>query len=107
MRAKRETLLDVDDHHPALALLAGRRDSRTIPEIRPMSIDRNLEPSTLTFAALLLFFLEDFFDDPGIQHGGPPFGADVRANYSNARSSIRSACDRMVQPMGLETLFLA
>src|ERR1051325_5794388 len=39
-----------------------------------MSFDRNFGTTTLALPTLLLFLLEDFFDDPGIQHGGPPFG---------------------------------
>jgi hypothetical protein len=45
-----------------------------------MALDRELDAPTLALATLLVFFLENFFDNPGIQHSGPPFGADVRAN---------------------------
>ena len=66
--------LDVDDHHAALALFTRRSDSRAVAQVGAVTLDRKLDPTTLALTALLLFFLEDFFDDPGIQHGGPPFG---------------------------------
>jgi hypothetical protein len=63
---------DVDDHDAALALFPRWRDGRSVPAIA--TLDRKLDPTSLALTALFLFFLEDFFDDPGIQHGGPPFG---------------------------------
>ena len=39
----------------------------------PVALDRELGSTALLLAAPFLFLLEDLFDDPGIQHGGPPF----------------------------------
>jgi hypothetical protein len=85
--ADRRVISDVDDDDPALALLARWRHGRTIAEVSAMALDGKLRPTTLTFTASLLFFLEDFFDDPGIQHSGPPFRLMCLANYSNTRFS--------------------
>jgi hypothetical protein len=78
---------DVDDHDPALAFFARRRHGRAIAKVGTMTLDWKLRPTALTLTASLLFFLEDFFDDPGIQHGGPPFRLMCLANYSNTRFS--------------------
>src|SRR6185295_7224251 len=83
---RRQASLDVDDHHSALALLAGRRHGRPITRIASVTVDRKIHAAALALAPLLLFFLEDLFDDPGIQHDGPPFAAEVRANWSFERS---------------------
>lgn len=65
--------LDIDDHHAALGLFARRGYHRSL-HIASMAIDGKLNATTLAFATLLLFLLEDLFDYPGIQHCGPPFG---------------------------------
>jgi len=65
---------DVDDNDSALAFFARWSHGRAIAEVGAMALDRELGPTALTFTASLVFFLEDFFDDPGIQYRGPPFG---------------------------------
>src|SRR5678815_4190880 len=84
-----QRMSDVDDHHATLGLLARRRDDGALTSVAAMPVYRNFGPTTLALAALLLLLLEDFFDDPGIQHGGPPFRLILRANWSNTRLSYR------------------
>src|SRR5512141_1471136 len=62
---------DVDDHHATLGFFARRSDLR--PIVFTIRLDGELDASALFFAAPLFFFLQDLFDNPGIQHGGPPF----------------------------------
>src|SRR5262245_62707746 len=88
--------LDVDDHHAALALFAWRSDGGAI-EVRAVALDGKLA-TTLAFTASFLFFLEDFFDDPGIQHGGPPFGLlswlTIRTPASVSVAPVSIWCNR-------------
>jgi hypothetical protein len=98
--------LDIDDHHAALALLAGRSHGRPIPGIATMTIHRKVDSTPLTFTALFLFLLEDLFDDPGIQHGGPPFGLMCGLTSRSHALLIRSVCVQLVQPAGLGMMFL-
>src|SRR5690606_603723 len=67
---------DVDDHHAALALLARWRHLRSGSRVSVPLRYGKLGTTPLAFAAPFLFFLEDLFNNPGIQHGGPPFKGD-------------------------------
>src|SRR5690348_9816566 len=63
---------DIDDHHTAFSLFAGWGHRRAGTGI-PFTLDRELGSTAFFLAAPFLFFFEDLFDNPGIQHGGPPF----------------------------------
>ncbi|HEX4421182.1 MAG TPA: hypothetical protein VH165_24870 [Kofleriaceae bacterium] len=72
-------MLNIDDHHAALGLFARRGNDRMVIAV-PLERERKLDPNALALASLFLFLLEDFFNDPGIQHRGPPFAADVQTS---------------------------
>ena len=71
--------LDVDNHHATfLLLLARRRYGRG--SVLAIRLDWKLDAAPLVFAAPFLFLLQDFFDDPGIQHLGPSFVVGLTDN---------------------------
>jgi hypothetical protein len=66
-------LSDVDDDDAALFAVGGRwRYGRFTLTTR--TLEGHLRPALLLAPLLLLFASQDLFDDPGIQHRGPPFG---------------------------------
>jgi len=62
---------DVDDYDAALILF--RRLDRGTGSRVAVAVNRHLGSTPLFLAASFLFLLEDLFDNPGIQNGGPPF----------------------------------
>src|ERR1700761_8847726 len=83
--------LNIDDHDAALGLFLSRGHRR--PRTLVTLLDRQLDPSLLVAPPLFFFALEDFFDDPGIQHGDHlfsvgehprPFDYYVTPNYCRA-----------------------
>src|SRR6266436_1889808 len=90
------------DHYNAtfvLAVLSRRRHTRLV--LLAIGVDRKLDATTLLLAPSFLFLLEDLFDNPGIQHGGPPF----RYRWSSLTIDIYVAPkSSTLQPTGLWTL---
>src|SRR5258705_5017694 len=96
--------LNVDNHHTALGLFAGWSHHRLLAAIAIRG-DWKLRATALVLAAPLLFFLQDLFDNPGIQHGGPPFRDGV--STLTLLSTLRSSSPLELQPAGLGTLIPA
>src|SRR5256885_16858040 len=93
---------DVDDHHTALGLFARRCDRRLAFRFTVRGRG-HLGSTALFLAASFLFFFEDLFDNPGIQHGGPPFVARW-SSLTISSSHCVAPIPLSLQPMGLWTL---
>ena len=75
---------DIDDHHAALGFLSRRCDRGAWTGIA-FTFHRELGSTPFTLTASFLFFLEDLFDNPGIQHVGPPFMGTGWSSLTSAK----------------------
>jgi hypothetical protein len=74
---------DIDDDDAALALFARWRHGGTGTGIA-FPLDGHLGSTPFTLTASFLFFLEDLFDNPGIQHADHLSG-DGNSSLTNAK----------------------
>jgi hypothetical protein len=58
---------DVDDYNAALPFFAPRRSGRLLSASR--RIERQLDSRAITLPTEIFFSAQNFFDDPGVQHG--------------------------------------
>ncbi len=74
---------DIDDHHAALGFLSRRCDRGAWTGIA-FTFHRELGSTPFTLTASFLFFFEDLFNNPGIQHGRTAFRGDRWSSLTSA-----------------------
>lgn len=60
-------LSDINDYNAALPFFASRSNGRLL--CAPRRIERQLDSRAITLPTEIFFSAQDFFDDPGVQHG--------------------------------------